>query len=276
MSVLVPAGRLRRAPRVERLATERLGLEYTPNLRRIEIDLTWECQLRCRNCDRSCRQAPTDERMTVEQVARFVEETEAVGHKWERIAVLGGEPTLHPDFPTIIDLLDQHRRRCAPELDLVVVTNGFGAQTELALSRLPSTVRVRNTAKKSADQPQFEPFNVAPIDLPEFASADFRNGCWITADCGVGLNRNGYYPCGVAGGIDRVFGLRTGLHALPRTVDELVSILDRSCRYCGHFLRGGVVAAGQRVPVEGEPHSPTWDRAYRARELEPQLLDPYR
>jgi hypothetical protein len=254
--------RLRRMIRVDRITTAVLGREYRPNLRRVEIDITWECNLRCKNCDRSCRQAPTDERMTVEQIVQFVAETIRCRHRWERIALLGGEPTMHPDFHRIVEILEDFRRQYSPETDLVVVTNGHGRAVESALKRLPPTVRVKNTKKRSANQERFEPFNVAPIDTLGFARADFSNGCWITADCGIGLNRNGYYPCAVAGGIDRVFQLHTSRREIPRTPSEFVPALEASCRLCGHFLRGRFVAATERTAIRGEPQSRSWREAY--------------
>jgi hypothetical protein len=43
--------------RVTHFATKILGFEYNQALRRIEIDLTYSCNLACPNCNRSCGQA---------------------------------------------------------------------------------------------------------------------------------------------------------------------------------------------------------------------------
>ena len=53
--------------------TRALGPRYRRSRDRIDIDITWACNLRCDNCNRSCRQAPTDEHMTVGQIQRFLE-----------------------------------------------------------------------------------------------------------------------------------------------------------------------------------------------------------
>jgi len=84
--------------RVQSWVTWILGPEYYRNLSMIEIDITYACNLRCYNCNRSCTQAPTVERMTVDQIKKFVEESKASNLQWKRIRILGGEPTLHPDF----------------------------------------------------------------------------------------------------------------------------------------------------------------------------------
>lgn len=236
----------------------RAGHRYVPNLERIEIDITWECQVRCMNCDRSCRQAPTDERMTVEQIAAFVEQSVSAGKRWERITILGGEPTLHPDLDPILDILLAFRKSHSPSTGLVLASNGHGERTQRVLEELPSGIQVRVTAKHAPHQPTFEPFNIAPIDIPELQGARFTDGCWITADCGIGLGPRGYYPCGVAGGIDRVFGLGEGLQAVPTEAADLVTAMDACCRYCGHFLRGEFVEKTDRETISREIISPSW------------------
>ena len=257
----------------------RAGHRYLPNLERIEIDITWECQVRCMNCDRSCRQAPTDERMTVEQIAAFVEQSVSAGKRWERITILGGEPTLHPDLDQILDLLLAFRETYSPPTALILASNGHGERTQQILENLPGGIQVRVTAKHSPHQPTFEPFNIAPIDIPELRGAQFSDGCWISTDCGIGLGPRGYYPCGVAGGIDRVFGLDVGLQAVPTEAAELATAMDACCRHCGHFLRGEFVGKSDRPRLNAEYISPTWLRVYvlaRRRSLrEPPSLPIY-
>ena len=76
-------------------------------------------------------------------------------------------------------------------------------------------VHVNNTAKVTNVQPEFQTFNVAPIDLEGYQGANFSNGCMITQICGIGVTPYGYYPCAVAGAIDRTFGLNLGRKTLP-------------------------------------------------------------
>jgi molybdenum cofactor biosynthesis enzyme MoaA len=53
----------------------------------IELDITLACNLRCLNCDRAIRQAPSDEHMSLEQLNRFVDES--AGWKWELLKLIG-------------------------------------------------------------------------------------------------------------------------------------------------------------------------------------------
>jgi hypothetical protein len=76
--------------RISPEATRMLGARYRRSRDRIDLDITWECNLKCHHCNRSCRQAPTDERMTVGQVRKFLEETLQRRISWKKIQLIGG------------------------------------------------------------------------------------------------------------------------------------------------------------------------------------------
>jgi hypothetical protein len=252
--------------RVSRIATRLAGPRYRRHRRRIEIDVTWACNMSCYNCNRSCEQAPTNERMTLEQIRRFVAESVAGGIRWERIRLVGGEPTLHPDLPEILAALRTYRDEHSRDTQLEIATNGHGPRVRGVLARLPPDVVVIDTAKESPVQPHFKSFNVAPQDLRAYRRADFRNGCWIIERCGFGLGPYGYYPCAVAAGIDRVAGFDAGRKTLPSDSDDMDDLLARFCRLCGHFKQQ------REQTIDGPRTSPSWDALYRTyRERRPAL-----
>ncbi len=199
------AARLRTL-RVARWTTRLLGFEFDRALRKIEIDITYACNLRCFNCNRSCTQAPTPERMTLEQIDRFVRESVDAGIRWERIRLLGGEPMLHPQLRAILQLLLWYRDQYSPNTVIEITTNGYGEKVRSALREISPEIQIRNTRKERGLQPFFQTFNVAPKDLRNYRHADFRNACGISHKCGIGLTPYGYYHCAIAGGIDRIFG----------------------------------------------------------------------
>lgn len=249
---------------------QRLLKNYDPGRRqmlegmlsRIELEIITACNLKCYNCDRSSRQAVSGERMTVGQVAHFVDESLDLDWRWRKIALLGGEPTLHPHLFTILDQLKRYRDH-VPQVTIQITTNGYGERVNAVLKRLPDWVVVRDTRKKSVVQP-FTAYNVAPCDLDEFADADYSTGCTIPFQCGMALTRYGYYPCGAGAGIDRIFGFGVGVRALRDvTPERLVSEFSRLCRLCGHFH-------GRKA--NAEMFSETWTEAYRRwREKRPRL-----
>lgn len=257
-----------RVVRVQRAVTRVLGPRYQRSRTCIEIDITWACNLRCYNCNRSCEQAPTGEGMTLDQIDRFVAESVAGGVRWERIRLLGGEPTLHPEFFSILERLRAYRDAHSPSTRIEVTSNGHGDKVQRALERIPQDVVVENTQKTSVEQP-FQSFNVAPADRPAYRNADFANGCAVTEVCGVGLGPYGYYPCAVAAGIDRIVGLDMGRRALPGPEDDMVDQLDAFCRRCGSFKRE------PEPPVERPVSSKTWDDAYASHRTHAPSLERY-
>lgn len=240
--------------RCQRPMVQWLGRPFDISRRYVEIDLTYRCNLHCCNCNRSCTQAPSRLDLSVARVAGFIHDSVAQGRSWERIRLLGGEPTLHPDFDVIVDMLRDYQTRHNPRLRLVVCTNGNGTRVRRTLANLPDGIVVKNTWK-GARQRLFRPFNMAPLERPLYRWAKYSCGCRILEDCGLGLTPLGYYPCAIAGGIDRVFGFGRGRQELPDRQADFREDLYLFCRLCGHF--------GFAWPTKRSRMSPVWARAYR-------------
>jgi hypothetical protein len=191
--------------------------------------------------------------MSVSQVSRFVNESLELDWYWRKIVLLGGEPTLHPRFFALLAELDRYRQH-HPEVIIHVISNGYGKKVESVLAQLPAWVTVRNTHKTSVVQDDFDAYNVAPQDLPEYADADFSGGCTIPFMCGMALTRYGFYPCGAGASIDRIFGWGRAVTSLRAVTPEgLVAEFSRLCRCCGHFH-------GRKSGVE--TMSASWVAAY--------------
>jgi len=261
-----------RRVRINRWVTSVLGPQYRRSRDAIEIDLTWACNLKCLNCNRSVRQAPTGERMTLAQVQAFIDESRQSGLTWRKVRLVGGEPTLHPEFEAIVDLLCAWRDKLGGVMDIQVSTNGHGDVVRDVLARIRGGVTIDDSAKEGNVQPHFGDFNVAPRDLSEYQSADYRNACWVAEGCGMGLTPYGYYPCAVAGGIDRVLGLGLGRKRLPMLNDDMLDEAAALCQWCGRFKTGHFVPRNLRPPLLEERMSPSWIEAYaKWRERRPQL-----
>jgi hypothetical protein len=231
---------------------------WPTNLCKVQIEITSFCNLACFNCDRSVRRAPTRESMSVAQIGKFVSESLEAAWKWKRITLLGGEPTLHPQLFEILAHIEAYKV-VYPDCVVEIATNGYGDRVKNVLSGLPRWVQVDNSAKQS-NRHSFFTYNVAPVDVATFRDADFSKGCWITSECGLGLTRNGYYPCGAGGSVDRVFGFGVGRKRLALVTREALLDQRRSlCRYCGHFKTNLGV---QRV--DHEVVSASWEKAYEA------------
>jgi hypothetical protein len=221
----------------------------------IEIDITYVCNLDCFNCNRSCGAAPSNDRVSLQQVRQFISESISQGVKWKRIRLLGGEPTLHPHLLAIIDELQAFKASACPGATIELWTNGFGKRVNEVLARIAPEVIIINSAKQDSKQ-CFEPFNLAPRDFARYKYSDFSCGCWIISQCGLGLSPYGYYPCAVGAAIDRVVGLDIGRKSLPDSSDAMRDQMEALCGYCGHFM------ASRLRLIDRPLISPSWRQAY--------------
>ncbi len=231
----------------------RFGKPFKLSRNFIEIDITYKCNLKCFNCNRSCTQAPSETELPVATIEAFIEQSVDRKIPWKRIRILGGEPTLHSRFLDIIDCLIEYRRAHNPSVRLVVGTNFLGRRVHGVLEQLPPSIAIKSTLKTSRSN-LFRPFNMAPVDSRFNRFSEYSCGCRILEDCGLGLTPSGYYMCAVAGGIDRIFDCRLGRPDMPYPSDTFVDQMAAFCPLCGHF--------GFQWPTRKSRQSKTWRQAY--------------
>jgi len=259
--------------------------QFIPNQNKIEIDITYQCDLKCVGCNRSCTQAPSNEMMSVIQIQNFILESIKLNKKWELINILGGEPTMHPNFIEIVNIiLFQYIDNFSPTTILQVTSNGLPS-AKLIINELPThknLVLDKLSFKTSNKVEYFSPFNDAPIDNPKFENADYSKGCWVTAYCGIGLNSFGLYACSVIGGIDRVVGKNIGIKSLAE-IDtiKLTNQLSEFCKYCGNYAdyeinKGDFIPRCEKAPYNKNIISKTWQSIYESyQENKPILTRAY-
>ena len=218
-----------------------------------------------------------DEHMSLGQIEKFVKESMDHQKKWKEILLEGGEPTLHPRFFDIIDILMRYKKDFSPWTNIKVITNGYGEKVDRILSSLPANeVDVFNSRKRRTLQENHCAFNIAPCDLGEFRPSDFSQGCYLPVFYGLGLTRYGYYPHPICGSIDRVFGFDMGRKKLPTVDDSMEDHFDKFCRLCG-FFRFNTLKKKTKNAFDMEKSlrgkvSPTWERAYKGyAEKRPEL-----
>jgi len=247
--------------RIQKWLYPLLGPQYRRSRDMIEIDITYLCNLHCNNCNRSVTQAREANHMSVEMVRQFVDDSISHDKQWRRIRVLGGEPTLHPHFHQVLEELLRYRSfnsSCIVE----VVTNGHGKKVQRILESIPEDILIDNSNKESSIQPHFGPFNLAPIDDPKYAHTTFANGCTVLEECGMGLTTMGYYPCAVAGGIDRILKQELGRNQLPSDTDDMFDMAEILCALCGRFRDGHFIPRVLRPELHDAPISDTWQQLY--------------
>ncbi|MGA2573490.1 MAG: radical SAM protein [Candidatus Methanomethylicaceae archaeon] len=222
--------------RLDRRVTGVMGPKYRTNKRIVQVDITYDCNLRCPACCRSCSQAPSKDYMSVGQIDHFIQDSIRMQKKWQYIKLMGGEPTLHPDFMEILDIVRDYRDEHSPHTVIGVLTNRSKNRIREIFGKTYDDVDYV-TSQKDIDyiKSKYHPFNLAPVDFPRLGRMDYSNGCINPQNCGLGLNRYGFYICGNGGGIDRIFGLDIGRKSIPRSDDQMRDQMQLLCRYCGEF-----------------------------------------
>lgn len=260
----------------------RSGPPYRPSHRKIILDITASCDLHCVDCNRSCGegQALSNEHMSVVQIEKFIGESIGQGRRWEEIVLEGGEPTLHPNLPEIIELLLRYKKTFSPRTTVQLLTNGYGNQSRTCGEYLRQRdILVVNTRKTSRVQPHHCAFNIAPCDMPEMGSIDFSQGCFLPACYGLGLTRHGYYPHPICGGIDRVFGFGIGRKKLPAPTDSMQDQFARLCALCGYFRHSFLSNARHADHASRDDArsgiSVSWKAAYSRYQKEVPMLELY-
>jgi hypothetical protein len=218
----------------QKFVTAFTGPLYERTRFEIDLDITYACNLKCFGCNRCCGIAPSNDRLNLEQVRKFIRESTEMRAPWKIIGVAGGEPTLHPDFFQIIEELLAFKRSTSPEVIIALYTNKCGKRVNDVLERVGDGVVVWDSGKKS-NRNVFQAMNLAPKDSTRYRFADFASGCWVTRDCGIVLSPYGYYQCAQAAAIDRVFGFDLGRKSLPALSDPMRDLMQALCGYCGFF-----------------------------------------
>ena len=226
----------------------------------VEIDLTQRCNLSCSSCERFCGVAnePAKHFLPFAMIDEFIRESIEIGRKWHKVRLSGGEATLHPQLFDIMKALAKYRDEYTPKTELLLMTNGV-SEFSKSLGTWCNGFYVSSSGKPD-DPPPHYPIMISPEDLGVYDRDD--NPCGNPVHCGMGYNRNGYFPCNAGGAIARVLRLKIGLRSLKEaTPATLRRVCEQFlCRHCGHYLwkRMGYYECPR---LAFQPISPFWRKA---------------
>jgi hypothetical protein len=232
----------------------------------VEIEITLRCNRSCPQCNRYSNLfdfMPLDDTdMTLGQIDKFCSQVERGGQRLGKIALIGGEPLLHPELEQIVDMLHTRLREKRLVRELVMTTNGDNLKKvhPRALEHLRITV--------SWNKMGFLYSLAAPKDLGQTMRT-----CPVPRKCGICLNVWGYWPCGPACAISRLFDFPQYQRVeLPKSLEEF-GPLDRLgnwdiCQLCQWAAKKPVLVRERNEPTE------SYQRAiekYRASPTVPRL-----
>ena len=213
-----------------------------PNMNWLELDITYVCGMNCRNCNRMTGIAPgrPEENMSVGQVEQLIRDSIRLQYPWREMFLVGGEPTTHPNLDAIISRIGEYRDNHNRDLKLTLATHGHGEHTQRRLKELSIAfpfLQFLNSNKKGSVHQKFVAPCVAPIDIDAAWSENHRyEGCSVSGHCGLSMNFQGYYPCAIAGAIDRIFGLHQAIVNFADVSEAaIIEKYQTFCRLCGYY-----------------------------------------
>jgi len=195
----------------------------------VQIEITSRCNIGCIQCDRNCGAAPAGPDMELDQIWKFVEDSIKNKKAWNRIDIIGGEPTLHHKLDKIIEMIGIYIKQY-PHTKVRLSTNGLGDKCIEVLKTIPSWINIRNSGKVSKEQHHSQ-YRDAPVD----SNITHVRACSVPWRCGMGLTYNGYFPCGAGASLARIFGLDIGIkNIVDLNPDSIKKQMLQLCKYCGH------------------------------------------
>lgn len=112
----------------------KVAIVYPQRMSFINITINNYCNLTCFSCDQFVDSAPSKDKMSLQQIKDFVKESQELGWVWEEIRITGGEPSLHPDFKEILNVInDGLKQNYLPNLTLKIISNGTGKKVRKIL-----------------------------------------------------------------------------------------------------------------------------------------------
>lgn len=226
---------------------------HTPNIRHLEIHITYRCNLRCAHCSNNITEAPSNETMPVEKVYELIRDSIELKWPWEWLVLHGGEPSLHPDLEKICEALSQYKWIHNHGCRTLICTNGFGDVVNERL-KIASRYGVKpENSQKTGEKlvAIHRPLHVSPLDNGE----DYYLGCFQSSSCGIAMNNHGFYECSPAASGQRLFGYEPLATRLADVTEAVMAKgFHEHCKHCGYA----------RASTEADPSAPlskTWAEA---------------
>jgi hypothetical protein len=226
----------------------------------VELEINTVCDLACFGCDRLSDVASKGvPGMTLGQVARFVDESLELDWEWERIRLLGGEPTLHPQFQEMVLELVRYRERF-PKVFLQVLTNGIGRAAKYKQLSRDLRFSLHAEQKVKGETPVwFTNTRIVPIDRDPTITELPPCGIFGPRGCGIGLTRHGYFLDGAGASIARVAGYDIGvMHLREVTMEAMLAQAKVLCHRCGHWRPVDSPTTAPKVTETGEVTGKFW------------------
>ena len=252
-----------------------------------DIDITYNCNLACKWCNRLCGTEfnCAEHMMTFEQYSKYIDIILPYVTRESEIRLLGGEPTLHPQFLPFLELaITKIRPRMIRPI--LLFTDGVGKKVTTVLDQvranfitathMESEYGVRKfllpkhfpSAQVIIVQSKTDPAFVLRQHYPitralqdfDYLEKTFKlNKCRNYVKNGYGITPYGIYICSACTTLARIYRLGNGFDHVP-TDEETTAQSQRMCKFCWEPCSD----------IRGMPVSRTYERY-----IEEWRKDPY-
>jgi hypothetical protein len=243
----------------------RTPIAHAPTFHDAAINFTFACNLACVGCDRASFIKPQHSPpMTRERLGRFLDEVKSTGIELKRMRIVGGEPTLHPDFLEMTAMLLRYAEDTEYRCNVRIFSNHYTQRTRDLLDevhrRHPKLQMMGEHKRKSAVFPPMTRYEyVSPKDAGIHCPWPCTN-MGSRGKCGSGVDQVGYSLCPTAGPIDASLGLGARAETIRQMLDpEFVRWqAETVCSRCGQFMAYTEQQLPQLWYCNGTPVSKTY------------------
>ena len=193
----------------------------------IQIEVTNGCNLKCVNCSRFVGVNKKIFFMSLDEIERALQSLE--GFKGG-VGCMGGEPTLHPQFPEICKLF----RKYIPEEHRGLWTNGY--KWKEYEKEIRETFPIKHIVFNAHDfkyKGYHQPLLIASKEIikNEKLRMELINNCWIDKRWSASISPKGAFFCEVACALDHLFDLGGGW-VVKKGWWKRVDLQDQVDKYC--------------------------------------------
>lgn len=238
-------------------------MKHVPKFEKLEICLTYRCNVKCNNCVVQCTQAPAGKEydLPLDKLKNMLDESISIGKIWKEIRLTGGEPTLHDNFIECCKLVADYKLKTPGCNYIGVLSNGINEkqlnEAKALGFNLDVSKKLKTNARPNGDKISYDPINVSPADLGN----EYNKGCFLPILCGQYFNYLGFFVCSAAAGAARVFNYQSlGTSVSSISTDKAIASYNIVCENCGYANPGYENGPNTSKRIYEQVTSEIWDK----------------
>jgi hypothetical protein len=262
--------------------------DFRPKTGKLEWHLTYRCNLGCKACSRcSWMKNEHTPDMTLEDAYECMRQADEIGWRQmpgpgnnsepPRIIIIGGEPTLNPDFAEFVRIAGNWTGTYVQ-----VYSNGYTKESrdllDLVRDRYSASIFLdgfkTSSREKPADEAGNQDWNLETYVSPADAEMPGPH-CYVHCSeiCGIGVDHSGYAPCPIGLTVSSVLGIPGKTKRLAdlwdiQKVHDMTRAMCADCGYAAknrfgptHTLDRFMDYVNRCPKIYGASMSPTWEKA---------------